>query len=274
MAEAGSFRDFEQAGWSDHATAASYHRGVADVTRECIPELIRATGVKAGDKVLDVGCGAGYVAAAAHDRGANAVGLDFSATQVRLAEQIYPDIRFIEGDAEALPFPDGEFDVVLNAFGLPHVANADRAAAEAFRVLKPEGRFGYASWCEAAKCIGFSMVYDAIRAHGSLDVGLPPGPNFFGYGEPGYARSMLERAGFANVSCLEMPLVWRVGDSDAIIEALSTGTVRAAAVLKRQTPENLARIKQHMRETISRFKQGSAYAVPSAALVVSASKPR
>ena len=74
---------------------------------------------------------------------------------------------------------------MLNAFGLPHISNADKAAAEAHRVLKPGGRFAYASWCVASACIGFSMVYDAARSHGSLDVGLPPGPIFFRLWRPG-----------------------------------------------------------------------------------------
>ena len=92
------------------------------------------------------------MAAAARDRSADAVGVDFSAAQVRLAERSYRGIRFIEGDAEDLLFTDAEFDVVFNAFGLPHVPNPDVATAEAYWVLKPGGRFVYATWSEAAKC--------------------------------------------------------------------------------------------------------------------------
>src|SRR5262245_52770654 len=205
MAGSNDFRNFEQAGWTDNSVAISYHRQLSEVTRGCIAELVRAAHVKTGDKVLDVACGAGYVAAAARDNGADATGVDFSAIQIQLARQIYPGIEFIEGDAEALPFTDGAFDAVLNSFGMPHVPNPDRAAAEAHRVLKSSGRFAYASWCEATKCVAFSMIYDAIRAHGSLDVGLPPGPNFFGYGEPGYATDLLVRAGFTDVSAVEVP---------------------------------------------------------------------
>ena len=169
---------FEHAGWSDNSTAKSYHRYVGQVTVGCIPDLLDAGGFKRGDRVLDVACGAGYVAAAAHARGADAVGVDFSALQVKLAEKTYPGIRFIEGDAEALPFGEGEFDAVLNAFGLPHIPNAEKVLTEACRVLKPGGRFAYASWYEPSRCIGISMAYDTVRAHGTLDVGLPPGPNF------------------------------------------------------------------------------------------------
>ena len=65
-----TFREFEQAGWSDNSTAHAYHEYVGQVTVGCIPDLLDAAGLKRGDKVLDVACGAGYVAAAAHDRGA------------------------------------------------------------------------------------------------------------------------------------------------------------------------------------------------------------
>lgn len=268
MATSETFWEFEHAGWVDDSVTLAYHRYLGEVTRACIPALLDAAGLKAGDRVLDIACGAGYVAAAARDQGADAIGVDFSAAQVRLAQRSYPGIRFLEGDAEALPFTDGEFDVVLNAFGLPHVPDPDIATAEAYRVLKPGGAFAYASWCEASKCIGFSMFYDAIRTHGSLDVGLPPGPNFFGCGSPDYATEMLGKAGFTSVLIKEVPLVWRASSPDTIIEAVSSGTVRAAAVLERQSQESLAKIKQSLRERISGFRRNGVFAVPTPALVV------
>jgi SAM-dependent methyltransferase len=266
------FWEFEHAGWSNDALAVSYHRHLGEVTARCVPDLIRAVNLKAGDEVLDVACGAGYVAAAARNIGADPIGVDFSAAQVRLARQTHPLIRFIEGDAEVLPFADRQFDVVLNAFGMPHVPHPPRAAAEAFRVLKPDGRFAYASWCEATKCIGISMVYDAIREHGSIDVGLPPGPNFFSCGDLSFASELLSLAGFRNISATEVPLVWRVPSPEAFIEAISTGTVRAAAVLNRQNPASLANIKQYLRKIILSFEHDGGYAVPMPALVVTAHK--
>jgi ubiquinone/menaquinone biosynthesis C-methylase UbiE len=114
-----AFREFEHAGWRDESLVRAYHNQLAEVTKQSIPRLLSLTGVKPGDRVLDVACGGGYVATAARKQGAQAVGLDFSDKQVRLARQAYPGIEFAEGDAEALPFPDAQFDVVLNAFGLP-----------------------------------------------------------------------------------------------------------------------------------------------------------
>lgn len=267
-----AFREFEHAGWTDESLARAYHSQLADVTRQSIPRLLAAVGLRPGDRVLDVACGGGYVTGALRDQGADAVGLDFSATQVRLARQAYPGIAFAEGDAELLPFCDSQFDVVLNAFGFPHFANPDKAAEEAYRVLKPGGRFAYVSWAEAAKCIAVAMVYDAIRAHGSFDVGLPPGPNFFGYGDPAYAQELLGRAGFAHIATEEIPAVWRVSSPDGLYEAMSAGTVRAAAVLKKQSPEALAKIRQTLRERVSQFESDGIYVVPAPALLATAQR--
>ena len=267
-----SFRDFEHTRWDDVGVVTSYHRHLSELTTGCIAELVRLAHLKPGQRALDVACGAGYVAAAVSKQGAETTGLDFSAAQIRLAEQTYPSLRFIEGDAEALPFPDRNFDVVFNAFGLPHVPHPDKVVAEAFRVLKPGGRFAYASWCEATKCIAFSMVFDAIRTCGALDVGLPPGPNFFSCGDPKHAKEMLGQAGFVDVTTSEVPLVWRVGSADEIIDTILSSTVRAAAALRGQSTEALAAIKQYLRQRIASFEKGGSYEVPAPALVVVARK--
>lgn len=268
MAEFETFSQFEYAGWGDEGVALSYHQSFAEVTRACVPALLELARLKLGDRILDVACGGGYVAAAARDRGARAVGIDFSAAQIRLARQAYPGTQFVEGDAEALPFGDREFHVVFNAFGMPHVPNPGAATAEAHRVLIPGGRFVYASWAEPTKCIALAMFYDAIRAHGTLDVGLPPGPNFFGCGTADIAKEMLGGVGFRDITTTEVALVWRVPSPDTVFDVISSGTVRTAAVLNRQKPESLAAIKSALRERVSAFRQKSSYAVPAPALIV------
>jgi hypothetical protein len=82
------------------------------------------------------------------------------------------------------------------------------------------------------------MFYIAIRAHGSFDVGLPPVPFFPAAAMP----HLLAIRGAA-----------RLSSPDTIIEAITTGTVRAAAVLQWQQRDSLAEIKKHLRETIRAF---------------------
>ena len=131
-----SFRDFEHAGWGDPSLCASYDALLSTVTIQCIPALLDAAGVRAGADVLDVATGAGYVASAAAERGARAIGVDFSAAQVALARERYPGLRFEEASADALPFPADSFDAVVSSFGMPHVPDPEAAMHEAFRVLK------------------------------------------------------------------------------------------------------------------------------------------
>ena len=83
--------------------------------------LVKFAEVDKGQKVLDVACGTGVVAVTAARRGAKVSGLDLTPALIERARKNASiagvDIDFIEGDAEALPYPDASFDVVLSQFG-------------------------------------------------------------------------------------------------------------------------------------------------------------
>jgi len=128
------FSRFEHEGWE--RVAGKYDSVWSKSTRQFIPYLLDAADVRAEMSFLDVGCGPGYVAAAAAGREARPVGLDFSAEMVRIAKTMFPEIQFRVGDAQNLPYTDSSFDRVLSNFALLHVSDPERAAAEAFRVLK------------------------------------------------------------------------------------------------------------------------------------------
>ena len=141
-----AFGDFEKRGWDQ--AADPYHRHWGVLTRQSSESLLDAACVQAGAKVLDVATGAGYVAAAAHQRGAIAIGLDFSPVQVELARKTYTGMEFRQGDAENLPFEAARFDAVVMGLCLLHLPHAERAVAERHSVcsdpeaisLQPSGR--------------------------------------------------------------------------------------------------------------------------------------
>ena len=199
-----SFREFEQAGWEDSSVITKYHEHLSGVTTQSIDALLDAAGVRTGSRVLDVATGAGYVAGAAAQRGADVIGIDFSAAQVRMARDRYPAIRFEQADAEALQFEPDTFDAVVNGFGMCHFPNPDVALREAFRVLKRGGRVAFTVWDTPERAVGFGAVYAAVRAHGSLDVGLPAGPNFFLFSDPEQSTTALRNAGFVSPSCRQV----------------------------------------------------------------------
>lgn len=268
-----SFSEFELAGWEDESTAAAYDRHLSLVTTQSVEALLDDAHLGRGHKVLDIATGAGYVAAAAARRGAQPVGLDFSATQVRLARERCPSVRFEQGDAEALPFEADTFETVVSAFGLCHLPNPDLALREAFRVLKPGGRAAFSVWDMPERAIGLGAVYAAIRAHGSMDVGLPAGPNFFLFSSAEQSIKALRAAGFDAPTFRQVPQIWRLCDPDELFAVLASGTVRAAATLRGQSPQAREAIREAVRQTISAYRSGSGYEVPMPAVVAAAAKP-
>lgn len=98
----------------------------------------------AGKQVLDVGCGNGYVLSRFAQKGARVCGVDLTHTAVDLCRKRFAWMRlpgrFVQSNAEQLPFPDATFDCVCSMGVLHHTPDTARAVAEVFRVLKPGGR--------------------------------------------------------------------------------------------------------------------------------------
>lgn len=129
-------------------------------------ELCEALDIRAGQKVLDVAAGNGNVSLAAARRWCDVVATDYvpallaRARERAAAERL--DIAFREADAEALPFPDGSFDVVVSTFGVMFTPDQERAAAELLRVCRPGGKIGLANWTPE----GFiGQVFKTIGRH-------------------------------------------------------------------------------------------------------------
>ncbi len=129
------YHRFQQEGWQ--RAAAAYDSAWRGLTRPFALDLVRTAGVTRGTRLLDLACGPGYAAEAAFERGAIPLGVDFSSEMIRMAKQRLPLIRFCEGDARALEFPDHSFDAVVMNFGLPHMSDPGTVLREARRVLKP-----------------------------------------------------------------------------------------------------------------------------------------
>ena len=127
--------------WGSFAPTATFTTPVA-------AHVVGFAGVEAGEKVLDIGTGTGVVAITAARAGAQVCALDLSPdllVQARENARVaqYPDIEWIEGDAEHLPYPDSSFDVVLSQFGHMFAPRPDVVVAEMRRVLTPAGRVAF-----------------------------------------------------------------------------------------------------------------------------------
>jgi ubiquinone/menaquinone biosynthesis C-methylase UbiE len=135
----------QKAAWSSGDYA------VVGTTLQIVGEsLCEALDIRAGQRVLDVAAGNGNVALAAARRWCDVVATDYVPALLDHArERAAADrlrIEFREADAEALPFEDGSFDVVVSAFGVMFTPNQERAASELLRVCRPGGKIGLANW--------------------------------------------------------------------------------------------------------------------------------
>ncbi len=267
-----AFRDYEHAGWEDTDVCAAYQDRLGPVVAQVIDPLLDAVAVGPSDAVLDVATGSGVVAVAAAARGAAVVGLDFSAEQLRRAAAEHPGITFEVGEADALPFGAGTFDVVVSSFGVPHFPDPGAFFGQSARVLRPGGRFAFTVWAAPDVSKGFEILYGAIQRHGSLDVGLPPGPNFFRYADVETSTASLAEAGFEDVRGTVVPQTWELRSPDDLFDSVYHGTVRAAALLKRQPADVLARIRDSVRAATERFTDGDLYRVPMPAVLMTGTK--
>ena len=266
------FTRFEHEGWQ--RVADKYDSVWSSLTRQFIPHLINAVGVSTGMSVLDVACGPGYVSAAVKKLGANPIGIDFSSKMVEIASRMFPEIVFRQGDAQNLPFGNASCDRVLMNFGLLHLSQPEKACAEAFRVLRPGGKFGFSIWAEPHENPGGKIVNDAIETHADLNVEVPEGPSKFLYGDKEDCRKALERDCFDGESMIfETHLVaWNVPTARYLFEAERDAGVRTAGLLARQSSDRLDAIMRAIEDGVRRYAKGVGFAIPMAAHVIVASK--
>jgi ubiquinone/menaquinone biosynthesis C-methylase UbiE len=133
------------------ATWASGDYAVIGTTLQIVGEqLCEAVDVCAGERVLDVAAGNGNATLAAARRFAQVTSTDYVPALLdvgrRRAEAEGLAVTFEVADAEALPYPDASFDVVLSTFGVMFTAAQEQAAGELRRVCRPGGRIGLACW--------------------------------------------------------------------------------------------------------------------------------
>jgi SAM-dependent methyltransferase len=133
------FKAGQRATWA----LGDYHQFARQLLWGFGEQLVAACGIRPGQRVLDVAAGTGNVAIRAAQAGADVVASDltpehFDAGRLEAAAHGV-QLEWVEADAEALPFADGEFDVVTSAFGAVFAPRQELAADEMLRVCRPGG---------------------------------------------------------------------------------------------------------------------------------------
>jgi len=157
------------------AAWASGDYAVVGTTLQLVGELLaEACDIRCDEQVLDVAAGNGNATLAAARRGGIVTSTDYVAALLERGEDRakaeHLAVTFQVADAEALPFDDGRYDVVLSTFGVMFAPDQPQAAAELARVCRPGGRIGLANWTPD----GFvGQMFKVLGKH------VPPPPGAF-----------------------------------------------------------------------------------------------
>jgi SAM-dependent methyltransferase len=203
--------------------------------------------------VLDVGCGTGVVALTAWRAGGKVTGLDLTPALLEHAKENATvagirDIMWKEGDAEALPFPDASFDVVVSQFGHIFAPRAEVAIKEMLRVLKPGGRIAFSTWppeLAIGKLFALTGKY------------LPPPPGVTPPGSWGDPNLVRERLGNAvrdltfDRACVLVPAL-SLAHYRTNMEATAGPVIRIVQMLK-DDPAKLATFRTETEATMAPY---------------------
>jgi SAM-dependent methyltransferase len=229
------------------ARVREYVTLVEEFFRPAFERVLDETGVGSGTRILDVGCGPGLAAELASRRGAGVAGLDAAEASIAIARERIPRGDFRVGDMEALPWPDGTFDVVTSFNGFQFAADIVRALREAKRVTRPGGRVAMLVWGRDDQC-------EVPRLMGALRDLLPPQPQSALPAIPlsvsGRIEALMAEAGLMPIGGGEVDATFRFTNLESALGGLLSAGA-AVAIIQRVGDEP---VRQTLTEALARFR--------------------
>jgi SAM-dependent methyltransferase len=181
------------------------------------------------------------------------VGLDFSPAMLEVAreagEQEGVDIEWIESSADAMPFSEHEFDLVISQQGLQFFPDRVEAAKDIYRVLKPGGRLVASVWQGVERHPLWGKMFETVSKR--LDAPLSAVALPFMMGDQSELRSYLEKGGFSEVSITEESLVLRFPEPGRFIQLSVAAAGAAIPALGAMDPETRKSVIAEIVETLS-----------------------
>jgi SAM-dependent methyltransferase len=267
-----AFKAFQAAGWTKQA--AGYGGLIGAMTARLAEPLLDAAAVEHGARVLDVATGPGYVAERAEARGARPTGIDISEAMLERARAHHPEIGFMYGDAEDLPFESQSFDAVLGGFVLNVLPRPERALSEAERVLVSGGGVAFSIWDRPERMRVIGVVSEAMEEVGVPSSAVPPGPDPYRFADDDEFSALLAAAGFGEIAVETVGLEHRVPGSDELWEGFLSSSVRASTRLEAAAPEVRAEVRRAVERNVAPYRTNAGLTFPIVAKIASGRKPR
>jgi ubiquinone/menaquinone biosynthesis C-methylase UbiE len=221
-------------------------------------DLVEAATPRAGERILDLACGTGVVAREAARRlgpVASVTGFDASPSMLAVARSAAArenrKIEWREGRAEALPFPDGAFDLVLCQFGLMFFSDPSAALDESHRVLESGGRLALAIWQGLERHPFYRTLHEVIQRR----AGVSALQQIFSWSDTGELSRAIEGAGFRSIDIEPLSKTARFPNPDGFLAgeiAVDTAAIPAMQSLDDRARERIvAAISEDMREPLA-----------------------
>jgi ubiquinone/menaquinone biosynthesis C-methylase UbiE len=241
-----AFAQAELEGWNRNA--ADYEALVLPATRQAFDPIIESLGILNDIKVLEMASGTGHLAQRLSDRGAKVVAIDFAPEMIRGARPRFPAVNFIEVDCERVPFENETFDAVVSCFGALHFERPDKVFGEAYRVLKPGGRFVFTIWLPPEEGGDFlGLILGVYQRTADMSVSIPAGPPMFELANVAATCKRLAQLGFDDCEARDFTIRWSTQGVEGVQHIVERGLVRTRMILDLQTPERRERVIEELR---------------------------
>ncbi|MBR1135996.1 MAG: methyltransferase domain-containing protein [Bradyrhizobium sp.] len=259
--------------WSDRQEAQ-------DILLSPVSEiLIARIAAKAGDRVLDIGCGCGGLAIALARQvapGGSVLGIDISAPMLAQARQVAPvgcPVEFVLADATVHPFTPASFDLLVSRFGVMFFADPVASFANMRKALKPGGRVVFACWREPKANPWMIAPLQAVYRHvPKLPEMAPEDPGPFAFASEARVSRILAEAGFRDVAlepqALSLDIAIGKGLDAAVQSAFEIGP--ASRALEGHSPETREAARQSVRDLLAQHQTGDSVTLPGSIWLVTA----
>ena len=236
------------------------------------PQLVDCARARRGHSVLDVACGTGVVARAARDvvgPAGRVVGVDLNPAMLEVARDVRPDLEWVHGDAEDLPFSDAEFDVALCQSALFFFVDPGQALTEMARVVVPGGVVALQTYAPLAEQPAYGPFVELVAGHAGPEARVLLGT----YWSQGDLDGLLKLTLAAGLSLVESRSSLGVAVYPSAV-AVATTEIQATPLADRITPETYALVAADTEKLLNRYADESGLVrVPIRATLVAARKP-